>query len=402
MKFFSYTHFVFGAAFFVGLCAPLSAAAAPQAVALEVSGWIPYWKTASGTADALAHLDAFTEINPFGYIVKTDGTLHDAAGLTKEPWVSLIAAAKAKGVRVVPTVMWSDTNAIHKILSNQKSRIALEDEITRTIFRGNFDGVDIDFEGKKASDKDYFSTFLKGLYARMGNKWVMCTIEARTPPADRYDRTPPPEATIYANDYVAINKYCDRVRLMTYDQGTIDVKLSRAQKDPYIPVADPQWVERVVTLAAQSISKRKLQIGIATYGYEYEVTPLREQGYRYDVQWAFNPAYAQQLAEQYHRTPERNRAGELSFLYMATASTTDAANLTASIDRALATTTFASSTSDGNLMKAARVNIVWWSDAEAIADKIALAKKLGVRGISIFKIDGGEDPRMWSKLPAVR
>src|SRR3990167_4027681 len=94
--------------------APISASAAK----FEYSGWLPYWREASSTKDVLPHLSQLTEINPFGYIVQPDGTVLDALGIADEPWKSLIIAAKAKKVRVVPTVMWSDTEAIHRILSN--------------------------------------------------------------------------------------------------------------------------------------------------------------------------------------------------------------------------------------------------------------------------------------------
>jgi len=43
-----------------------------------------------------------------------------------------------------------------------------------------------------------------------------------------------------------------------------------------------------------------------------------------------------------------------------------------------------------------------WSDSVAIAPKMALAKQLGVRGISIFKLDGGEDQNLWNILPNLR
>ena len=46
------------------------------------------------------------------------------------------------------------------------------------------------------------------------------------------------------------------------------------------------------------------------------------------------------------------------------------------------------------------LHIAWWSDAGAVSDKIALAKKLGVRGVALFKLDGGEDPNIWNVLPA--
>ncbi len=373
--------------------APISASAAK----FEYSGWLPYWREASSTMDVLPHLNQLTEINPFGYIVQPDGTVMDAMGVADEPWKSLIAAAKAKKVRVIPTVMWSDTEAIHRILSNTESRIKLEDDITELAFNEGFDGIDIDFEGKLAEDKVYFSTFLKGLYQRMGKKWVMCTIESRTPLSSRYLGTPPKDATVYANDWVQINKYCDRVRFMTYDQETIDQKLNAAALSaPYTPVADVKWVEKAIRLAMQTIPKHKIVIGIATYGYEWEVTPLTQSGYRYDKLWAFNPRYATELATKIGSKIQRNSAGELSFSYLpqiqlppppkADQQLSDVTPVPAPLQTANPAAV---------VLATASYNIVWWSDAQAIKQKIDLAKRLGVRGVAVFKLDGGEDQAMW-------
>ncbi len=400
-------NFVFVVALVLAAPGALGAASIPAAkpktpakVPLEISGWIPYWRTATGTAEALEHLDTFKEINPFGYTVKNDGTLVDTAKIDEEPWTALIAKAKERKIRVIPTVMWSNTEAIHKILSKQKTRIALEDAITALVKEKGFDGIDIDFEGKKAETKNYFSTFLKGLYQRMGKKWVMCTIEARTPLDSRYDTIP--KNIEYANDFVAINKYCDRVRFMTYDQGSIDLRLNEAAPGPYVPIADPKWVEKTIKLALKSIPKNKIAIGVATYGYEYEVKTLAE-GYRYKLLWAFNPRYALELAATLALTPERNLAGELSFSYAsssppisAAASAAVATDTALSNNVPIATTTFSGTAT--TTVATAPFNILWWSDAQAIKDKVALAKKLGVRGVAVFKIDGGADPGIWEAL----
>src|SRR4051812_35424888 len=69
----------------------------------EVSGWIPYWRSATGTAQFLQNIDSFKEINPFGYTVKKDGTLADTFGLTQAPWPALQMLAKAKQIRFIPT-----------------------------------------------------------------------------------------------------------------------------------------------------------------------------------------------------------------------------------------------------------------------------------------------------------
>lgn len=383
----------------------LSASGAPPP--FEISGWIPYWRAATGTADVLPRLSSFSAVMPFGYIVQNDGTLHDAFGLDapmSTTSATLIAAAKAKGVKVVPTVMWGNGAAAHAVLANQASRVALEDRVAALVTANGFDGVNIDFEGKHAETKDYFSTFLRGLDERLGGKLLYCAIEARTPVADRYgDAIPPPDATEYANDFAAINKHCDRVELMTYDQQTVDARLTKSQTaagGPYVPIADPAWVAKVVNLAAKDIPKKKLVIGIATYGYEWKVTPI-QSGFRYDMQWAFNPRYATALAGAIGALPARTRSGELSFIYNPSA-------VPEAVKEAASAGSVSSSSGTGAAAAAAVLptlpsadgtyHIVWWSDAQAVAEKIALAKKLGVAGVALFKLDGGGDPGIWSQV----
>lgn len=339
----------------------------------EVNGWIPYWRMATGTADVLPHLQNFSALMPFGYIVQNDGSLHDAFGFSATSSTStanmLLAAARAERVRILPTVMWSNGAAMHAVLRSTPRRIALEDRIAALVKENGFDGVDIDFEGKLVQTRPYFALFLKGLYARMGKKFVYCSIEPRTPPSSAFEVIP--DNLRYANDYVAINKYCDRVQIMAYDQGAVDLRLNAAAGAPYVPVADPKWVQKVVEHAAKFISKKKIIIGIPTYGYEYDVLPLA-QGYRYDLYWALNPGYALTLASDLGISPARNSAGEMSFIYTPTTTPQTATAIR---------------------------RIVWWSDASAINDKLELARELGVRGIALFKLDGGQDPNIWSILP---
>ncbi len=376
----------------------------PATGSFEISGWVPDWRAASGTADVLPHLSQMKSVMPFAFSVTSDGKLLDRAGiLSLEPWPSFIKSAKASGVRVVPTVMWGDGDAMQTILSNSTTRIALEDEIAKLVADNNFDGIDIDFEAKKHETIDYFSTFLKGLYSRVGNKFVYCTIEARMPLEDRYQpgATIPPDATDYANDYNALNKYCDRVEIMAYDQSTVDLRLNAARSAPYAPVADIGWVENVVSLASQSISKNKLIIGVPTYGYEYTVTPLGGGGFQYQRLWAFNPNYAIQLAAQYGITPNRTSANELGFTYKqnnsALAVGPSFTNTTETQTNDVPTTSVAQN--DGSQLNTMQpFNYVTWSDALAIKDKVDLAHRMGLRGVAVFSLGGAEDQAMWSIL----
>lgn len=369
----------------------------------ETSGWIPYWRSATGTRDVSQHLTSLTSVMPFVYTVRSDGTIVDNGKLSEEPWASFIMEAKKNKVRVVPTIMWGDGEAIHRILSNTPSRIKLEDDIAALVKQHNFDGIDIDFEAKKHKTISYFSTFLKGLYQRMGNKWVYCTIEARMPLENRYSpgATIPPDATDFANDYVEMNKYCDRIEIMAYDQGTIDVRLNAARNAPYAPTADPAWVESLVTLAAQTIERNKIIVGIPTYGYEYKVTPLSDGSYQYKVLWPFNPGYALDIAQKLGITPTRTSANEIGFSYdpdrLATLAPTGSdSTQTQQVIPSSSVVHNAGTTSAIQNLKP--FNYISWSDATAIKDKVDIARRLGVRGVAVFKFDGSGDPLVWDVL----
>lgn len=371
-----------------------------SAASFEVSGWLPYWRSASSTKDVLPNLDKVTEVNPFVYTLRSDGTIQDNGPMDEEPWVSFVAAAKAKGVRVIPTVMTGSGDLLHDLLRDTQKRIALEDRIVALVNEKGFDGIDIDFEGKHADEKEYFATFLKGLYQRMGKKWVMCSIESRTPISARYyGAEVPADAEIYANDFAAINKYCDRVRVMAYDQQGIDLELSAkaaSSSQLYAPVADPAWVRKVITLMKKDIDPKKIVIGVPTYGYEYDVMAYANNEYVYDILWTFNPGYAWPIAQSYGVTPQRNTAGELYFTYTAGASTSSNPISLGPNSASLAAA--AASTYATQYNSHLSFRLMDWPDAQSLQQKIDLAKELGVRGVAIFKFDGGEDQGIWNVL----
>lgn len=370
---------------------PLPASAAE----LSVSGWIPYWKVKEGTREAKDNIDTLDVVHPFVYTVKSDGKLKDLGKLSGNDWKRLFSAARTNNVLVVPTVMTSNTDVIHDLLSDSKKRAKHVKAIADVVKKGKFDGIDIDYEGKKAATKDYYSAFLKELKSALGAKLLSCTIEARTPPEDLYRSVP---ADIrYANDFKEINEHCDRVNIMAYDQQRADLSLNGERKGaPYIPVADAAWVEKVMKLTEKSIDKRKLSLGVATYGAEWELQVAPEWYREYSKLWALNPEYADDTLDDLDIKPVRNAAGELSFTYLPEGTTIPKSykapkGTPEGYEAAARALAFANATG-----KTVLVNVVWWSDAKAIEDKVALVKSRGWKGVSIFKIDGGADQNLWS------
>jgi spore germination protein YaaH len=376
---------------------------------IEVSGWIPYWRTAQGTEDAIEHINQFTEVNPFAYSVRTDGTLVDTAKMSLDAWQDLIDEAEDNDVRVIPTIMWSDTANIHKVLSNSSSRGRHIDAIMDVVEDNDFDGIDIDYEGKRADTRNAYSAFIRELSAELAKekKWLSCTVEARMPLSARFSGTPPANIE-YANDLPTLNRYCDRVKIMTYDQQTADIELNREHAGtPYGPVADVEFVEKVVKYMDDDINRNKIMIGVPTYGNIYQLTPNTSgNSFNYIKTEAFNPRYGWEIAEEYDIEPMRGESGELMLTYAPKDNPKNLPDQDDLEDAAPKGTESALYAAEGALAIAKSKKVVTpimylvWSDAGAIGQKVELAEELGVAGIAIFKIDGGVDPDMWDELPA--
>lgn len=343
------------------------------------AAWIPYWRKDNGASTTLLNLKYLTEISPFAYEVNSTGSLTDAPRLSKEPWKSLAEEARKRNIKIYPSILWINRSAMETVLNDKESRKAHIEEIISEVIYNNYDGIDIDYEGKSAETRVGFSAFLtdlgKELHQR--NKKLICTIEARTPVDSRYSVVTQEllKRIEYSNDYKVIGKVCDQVRIMTYDQIGGDVKLSNENSTTlYRPVADINWVEKVLTLTLRDIPASKIVVGVATYGYKYEINRDASGYITYRRIGSMNYFYADELAKDLKITPTRNIAGELSFSY---STTTDLSNKT-----------------PGTLKE----YLVWYSDAGAIADKIRLAKLYKLGGVAIFKIDGANDPKVWEVL----
>jgi spore germination protein len=335
---------------------------------LSVSGWIPYWGKQKGADSLIDNISLFSEINPFAFEVNKEGKIEDKLKINNSPWPELIASAKKQKVEIIPTILWADAEAMHNVFSDEKLLDNHVKDIKTLLDKNNFSGADIDYEGKNAADKNLFSNFIQKLSETLKpeEKTLSCTIEARTQdnaPSD-WNGT---RAMSWANDYETLNEFCDSVKIMAYDQvfqesGEHQV-FETKDETPSAPNADIQWAEKVIQYSSKYISPEKIMLGIPTYGWEFRLTKLQE-GYRYTRFQSVSYPQAIEEAKKADVDPIRNDGGELSFIYKA---------------------------SDED-------HLVTFSDAEAIKQKIDLAKKYKLKGASLFKIDGLFDPKLFDAL----
>jgi spore germination protein YaaH len=376
----------------------LASASTAKSQPLKYGVWLPFWTAQDGAQDVSLNLDKLNEVSPFSYEIGTGGKIIDDAKINNGSWDGWFSAAHSLNVKIIPTIAWFDTTPMYNLLSSSTARQAHEDAIAALAKTQKFDGIDIDYENKAVKAKPYFSLFIQGLYTRLHamNKTLTCTIAPRSPATDIWVN--PPSVLPYSEDYTVLNKYCDEIRVMAYDQGTVDLAMDaeKGSSTLYAPVADPDWVTRVLQNMTKTISAKKIMLGIPTYGYEYQVS-WKNGVTTYQQVRSFTYQDAMDRAELSGVEPTRNNADELSYTYQTSTYMTIPATLTSYVS-STKPKVLASSVTTPLPGNATNTMFVSFSDAQSSLDKIDLAKKYGLRGVIFFKADGELDPATWEEI----
>ena len=367
------------------------------AYAGEVAGWLPWWTDSAGIKSATKNIKKLDTVYPFSFEVNPSGEIIDKAGMGDKEWRDFIKLAKKNKVEIIPSIAWFDGDQIGQVIRDADKREDHIKDIVRIVKKGKYDGINIDYEDKNAATINDFSAFLKELKKALKGKLLTCAIEARTPAVDLYTVVPNP--LTYANDYKAIGEHCDRIELMTYDQQHADLTLNTKRAAmPYAPLADNEWVEKVITLALNDFPKEKVLVGVATYGRAWDITVAPGNYQDYTRVASLNHPRIKELSDNIYKTPiGYSTGGEAVMSYFPEDS----------IYKVLSSLPVPPGTPKGyentaralmfaNMAKTpVKVRFITYNDAVSAQDKLNLATKYGVRGVTFFKIDGEEDPNIW-------
>jgi spore germination protein YaaH len=235
----------------------------PPAPAGRVSvAALPYWSIGNGTSVVLSHRAAFTEASPWIYGLTPGSQLTVQYGPGQARAVTTgVARLRAAGLPIVPTIA-SITNGswayrpVARILHDPALMRRHIAAIAALAVRRGYAGVDVDYENLNAGDRQAFTAFVAGLsralHAR--GKLLSVAVFAKTAAAG----SSPVSA---AQDYAAIGRAADQVRVMAYDYHW-------SASGPG-PIAPAGWVRDVIRYARSQVPARKVILGLPLYGYDW-------------------------------------------------------------------------------------------------------------------------------------
>jgi spore germination protein YaaH len=260
--------------------------------------------------------------------------------------------SKRRGIKVMPRYNCQNPNTQHKILTDGATRAANINAIVSTVQTYGYDGINLDFEGGFAYDRDVYSAFVRDVASRLHaiGRRVSVDVSPKTMDTDANH----PRGNTF--DYGALNQYADEVFLMMWG-----VHWTSSWPGP---LADYAFTNAVMNYADQSVANpEKWVLGAPLYGLDWPAGGgINHKG------TAREYGEIMSLAAQYGATPQWDPVTqEEHFNY------TDSQGVG---------------------------HEVWFETAQALSGRIDLAKQHDFGNVGVWHL-GTEDPRVWS-LPQMQ
>lgn len=302
---------------------------------LTISAWVVFWNPDCFTRFA-EQSSIVTEVMPEWIAMDSEGMPYRRVKENDVEKASFWKTAKASKTKTLAMISnfaseagGFDAARVQKMLATKEARAKHIRQLVSIAKEDGFKGLDIDIESLHAKDKEAYSLYVEELAQATKKARLFLTVTVHPKTNDKGGWEGPE-----AQDYARIGKAADVVKIMCYD-------FSWSGSQPG-PIAPDDWVEQVITYAKTVIPAKKIDMGVAGYGYDWTTKPAGSM--RFDG-WKDLDAEATDCP----------RSGE-------------------------------------------RINGArYFSGAGAFARKKALAKKLGIRGLALWYL-GSEDPAIWSSF----
>lgn len=309
----------------------------------------PYGDTVSQTLINSAEKTApyLTYLAPFSYRINRDGTL------AAPPLDNFKGIADTHRVNLMMAVTNLEggsfsTDLAHIILTVQAVQNTLLDTVIQTAKQNGFTDVHFDIEFVTPEDRQAYNDFLRKAKQRFSQENLLLS----TALAPKTSATQ--QGLLYeAHDYKAHGEIADMVVLMTYEWGY--------SGGPPMAVSPINEVEKVVQYALTEIPANKILLGQNLYGYDWTL-PFEQGG---KPARAVSPQQAIDIARQHGVSISYDTTAQAPYFHY-----TDNEN---------------------------KQHVVWFEDARSIQAKFNLIKRLGLRGISYWKL-GLAFPQNWLLL----
>ncbi len=336
---------------------------------LTIGGWIPAWASQSGFSAFEKNIQLFDNISPVWYEVLPDGNLKETKPINSN---EIIKLARQNKVKVVPSIVMVDHEIFTQILQNETNLDRHINTIVQTVIDNQYDGIDLDYESTKLSDKEKYFEFLERLSSKLKSEEKILAVSVLAKWGDdvRYSYLP---QTRQVQDWSRIAQYADEIRIMTYDYTPASAFYPG-------PIAPLDWIQEVVDYALTKADAEKFVLGIHLYSYERWVevpNQLLDQDFDYPS-LQFKPNFRENSQSQ---VPARSYTFDI-------------------VEQLLQQNQGQMEEYQGEkIFRYRKVNpvtgilenrVLVYIDSQGVSDRLELAKEKGLKGIVFWQLGGSD------------